>query len=40
MLERRGFTQVTYLRGHMSGWKREGLPVETGDAAPSADASD
>jgi len=24
-----GFTQVRYLQGHMSGWYRAGLPVET-----------
>ena len=24
-----GFTQVRYLQGHMTGWYRAGLPVET-----------
>jgi rhodanese-related sulfurtransferase len=25
-----GFTDVRYLDGHMSGWKRRGLPLELG----------
>lgn len=24
-----GFTQVRYLQGHMTGWYRAGLPIET-----------
>ena len=27
-LRRRGFQRVTYLRGHMAGWRRWGLPQE------------
>jgi len=27
MLQRRGFTRVTYLAGHMKKWKQMGLPV-------------
>jgi rhodanese-related sulfurtransferase len=27
-LRRRGFQQVTYLRGHMAEWRRSGLPQE------------
>lgn len=30
-LKQRGFTRVLTLNGHMSGWKRAGLPVESGD---------
>jgi len=30
-LRRRGFTRVTYLRGHWSAWTRAGLPEETPD---------
>lgn len=29
-LRRRGYTNVTYLRGHWSAWSRAGLPEETG----------
>ncbi len=25
-LRRRGFTAIRYLRGHMAGWRRAGLP--------------
>lgn len=25
VLRRRGYTQVSYLRGHMSGWRKSGL---------------
>jgi len=24
-----GFTQVVYLTGHMSSWRKAGLPIET-----------
>jgi len=27
-LRRRGFERIVYLKGHMSGWRREALPVE------------
>ena len=27
-LKRRGFQRVLYLQGHMSGWKKAGLPIE------------
>ena len=27
-LRKRGYANITYLRGHMSGWKRRGLPQE------------
>ena len=27
-LQRRGFQRVLYLQGHMSGWKKAGLPTE------------
>jgi rhodanese-related sulfurtransferase len=27
-LRRHGFTQVRYLAGHMSGWRRAGMPVQ------------
>jgi len=27
-LRRRGFLRVTYLKGHMRGWKKRGLPEE------------
>ena len=30
LLRAAGFEHVVYLEGHMSGWKRRGLPVETG----------
>jgi rhodanese-related sulfurtransferase len=29
-LRRLGFTRVVYLKGHMAGWKRAGLPEERG----------
>jgi len=32
-LHRRGFTKVLTLSGHMSGWRKAGLPVETADNA-------
>ena len=28
-LRRRGFQRVAYLKGHMAGWRRSGLPQET-----------
>ena len=28
-LRRRGFTRITYLEGHFSGWRRAGLREET-----------
>ena len=28
-LRRRGFTRISYLRGHMAGWRRAGLREET-----------
>ena len=31
VLRRRGFRRVEYLEGHMTGWVRAGLPVETGE---------
>ena len=27
-LRRRGFAHILYLKGHMTGWRRQGLPVE------------
>ena len=30
ILRRRGFRHVSLLAGHMAGWLRKGLPVETG----------
>src|SRR5262245_32036106 len=27
-LRKRGYTRISYLRGHMSGWKRRRLPQE------------
>jgi rhodanese-related sulfurtransferase len=27
-LRRRGFEHIVYLKGHMTGWRRQGLPVE------------
>jgi phage shock protein E len=27
-LRRRGFERIVYLKGHMTGWRRQGLPVE------------
>jgi len=27
-LQRAGFTNVVYLRGHMAHWRKQGLPVE------------
>ncbi len=27
-LRRRGFERIVYLNGHMSGWRRQQLPVE------------
>ena len=31
MLRRHGFGRVEYLAGHMTGWARAGLPLETGE---------
>src|SRR5262245_12135395 len=31
MLRRRGFRHVEYLAGHMTGWVRAGLPIQTGE---------
>ncbi len=30
----RGYEDVRYLDGHMSGWKARGLPVQTAVSAP------
>ena len=30
LLRRRGFTAIRYLRGHMAGWRRAGLPEAHG----------
>jgi rhodanese-related sulfurtransferase len=29
-LRRRGFSKVVYLEGHMSAWRKRGLPTEVG----------
>jgi prepilin-type processing-associated H-X9-DG protein len=30
----RGYTNIVYLDGHMSGWKQRGLPMENGAEKP------
>ena len=37
-LRKAGYTDVVYLKGHMTAWKKAGLPVETTAAAAESGA--
>jgi hydroxyacylglutathione hydrolase len=38
-LRRLGFTDIRYLKGHMAGWRRAGLPEVSGPSTGPATAS-
>ena len=39
-LRRRGWRRPRFLRGHMAGWRRAGLPEETGGATDRSSRPD